>query len=45
MGSELSDDLLKELSVACSVSVEQLRAVFALARLYKRRLKSKKGGV
>lgn len=41
MASELSEDLLKQLSYATGATVEQLRAAFALARLYKRRAKSK----
>lgn len=35
--------LLKELSVAVSCTVEQLRAAFALHRIYKRRLSKLKG--
>lgn len=45
MANEVSDDLLRELSSATGVTIEQLRAAFALARLYKRRSKSQKGGV
>lgn len=39
MASEVSDEMLKELSAATGATVEQLRAAFALARLYKRRAK------
>lgn len=41
MVSKSDEDIDKEIAVATGVSIEQLRAILDLTRLYKRRAKTK----